>query len=185
MESWSSRSVGCHARVPRWLVLIGLLGSVRCSDGLQQEAGPVACADSRDNDGDGAVDCEDPECSPMAYCKKKADLGGVSDGSGDGVAVDLVPVPLDLNQTSSFGQRCQNPGGKCADGVMRCLGHGFNAFGLCTTPCTPNGSCPDGPGGTLSWCGLVDKASGNHFCVVKCPNCPYDTDCTLGLKSCY
>jgi len=68
----------------------------RGGGGDGSETSGDACADGRDNDGDGLVDCDDPACGAYAWCG-----GGGSDGGGStdaGTRPDTGP-PVDGGPT--------------------------------------------------------------------------------------
>jgi len=58
--------------------LAGSLAGCKCSS---VESTASACSDSTDNDGDGLVDCADPDCKAVTVC-----TGGTGGGSGTGGA---------------------------------------------------------------------------------------------------
>jgi hypothetical protein len=60
-----------------WLASTGLAG---CSDDTTAsgEQTAVACRDSKDNDGDGQIDCEDSDCKVWTFCAPSRD-GGSTD----------------------------------------------------------------------------------------------------------
>ncbi|HJL31651.1 MAG TPA: hypothetical protein RMI62_21385, partial [Polyangiaceae bacterium LLY-WYZ-15_(1-7)] len=60
---------------PGWLLLV-LPAAFACFDPDRVPTGttpstetdPFACEDGRDNDGDGLVDCQDPDCIQRNFC---------------------------------------------------------------------------------------------------------------------
>ncbi len=85
------------ARAPLTLALACALSA--CSGGTGESAAGV-CADRVDNDGDGRVDCADPECAAFTWCAGGGDGGvdaGTSHDSGPrpdgGPRPDTGPIP--------------------------------------------------------------------------------------------
>ena len=68
------------------LILALGLGAASCDDAeLKIENTPELCADGKDNDNDGFVDCDDDECKQLLRCQKHFDGGMEFDGmSQDG-----------------------------------------------------------------------------------------------------
>lgn len=59
-----------------------------CSEPKVLEDAPAACANAKDDDGDGLIDCEDPDCFPTDACERNAvTCSNGLDDDGDG-AVD-------------------------------------------------------------------------------------------------
>jgi hypothetical protein len=128
------------------------------------ELGSEACSDDRDNDGDGLVDCEDPDCAPTGLCEHLA--GACTDGrdnDGDGLGDctdpdcwDLEPCLTRLAVCSSLdGSGCSH-GLACharlQDGLTECRVPGAIAeFDTCRAtsgelPAAPRDVCMPGTG---------------------------------------
>jgi hypothetical protein len=65
------------------LCLLLLSSACTCGGGVLNgtEDTPALCKDGKDNDGDGKIDCADPDCRPFTFC-----TGGTGGGSGGGSA---------------------------------------------------------------------------------------------------
>lgn len=76
-EAYASDNFGLEGRVTRTITVLGT-GSAR----------ETACADGRDDDGDGATDCDDSDCSTDPACSTPAreDCANGVDDDGDGAA---------------------------------------------------------------------------------------------------
>lgn len=57
------------ARRCRWLGLAFAILTA-CGDEVGFESTPLTCADARDNDGDGLIDCADPQCQGEVICDR-------------------------------------------------------------------------------------------------------------------
>ena len=97
-------------------------------------AGPGAehaCADGADDDGDGAVDCADPDCAdadpcqpPRERCDGEADL----DGDGDAGCAD---ADCDLAPCDAAGRVCEGGACTCPSGLDHELDCGDRLDGDC------------------------------------------------------
>jgi len=108
-------------------------GTAGCERGL-------ACLDGDDNDGDGVVDCADPDCATLAQCVPESNCADHVDNDLDG-AIDCIDD--DCNGVGT----CEHPEHSCGDGVdndqdllVDCAD--TNCFG--TTLCLIEPSCDDG-----------------------------------------
>ena len=140
------------------------------------------CWDGKDNDDDGAVDCQDDDCASMAICG-----GGKQDGGKDAPPSDTRPVKIDVARpptpdmyvpppdkappASSYGQRCTYASGPqpCPDNKTVCiLGKKSSTNGYCTYPCNGSdyNSCPAGPSGTMAKC--LFNFAGKDYCAFLC-----------------
>ena len=55
-----------------------------CSDDVPTERDEASCSDKKDNDGDGRVDCLDPDCRPLQICgAPRPDFGADAPMGGD------------------------------------------------------------------------------------------------------
>lgn len=68
-----------HSRLSP-ILLVTMLGLAHCADDVSLERSVAECTDQQDNDGDGLVDCQDPDCRALATC------GGGDLGGADGIA---------------------------------------------------------------------------------------------------
>jgi len=80
------------------LLLGGILGGCNAAEiqtGPGEENTPGACSDMQDNDGDGLVDCKDPECAFLWPCTGKPTDGNMTWDSGPipdwGIFPDMGP----------------------------------------------------------------------------------------------
>lgn len=178
----------------RALFLLPLLLLLAACPGRRtaQEVGATQCNDGLDNDDDGKIDCQDPDCHPLAICSP-TDLPVRLDGSprdgprppDQGPVADLKPVQPDLPPPSSYGKRCQAGSAPipCPDGKTECVIGNYGTPGFCTVPCIKGGPpCPEGPPGTETHCGYeVQWDTGAvWYCLFYCQNgapCPHDTQC--------
>jgi hypothetical protein len=134
------------------------------------------CSDGKDNDGDGMIDCADPDCSAMPVCST------TRDGGRDTSLHDRSPMPpdngprpdyprtADAPTESSYGQRCLLASGPlCPDGKTACIpGKGSQpGVGYCTYPCSGTGNpCPTPPPGATAQC--VYAFNGVDYCAFLC-----------------
>ncbi len=154
------------------LVDVGLLASVLLSfscpgDGARHEWG-AECSDGKDNDGDGLIDCADPDCAGLPLCATAVDGGrdrAVADRS-------IPPGPdhprlPDAPGASSYGSQCLLPSGaSCPDGKTVCV-PSPSGVGFCTYPCAGMGSaCPTPPAGTHAECVYTFDAT--DYCAFLC-----------------
>jgi hypothetical protein len=152
---------------------------IACSDPKVVEDTAAACANAKDDDGDGLIDCDDPDCSSTEACERTAEkCSNGTDDDGDG--------SIDCRQ-----QSCKLLA-QCKDAVE--------------TDCnvTAQTGCPRGKGCYITadnrhWCALegparLGDACGNtdpsdrsqgcaagHLCVPgkRCaPVCVKDYECT-------
>lgn len=61
-------------------------GQGGCSEAVDEERTAAACSDGRDNDRDGIIDCDDPDCRSVSACQGETGQDG---GAGDGA---LLPA---------------------------------------------------------------------------------------------
>jgi cysteine-rich repeat protein len=163
---------------------------------------PEVCDDGVDNDGDGSIDCTDPECSSSSYCE--------SPTCGNGT-VDYGEQCDDGNNENGDGCRADCTLESCGDGVLdpgeQCDPEIPGAGDDCRDDCTlgvcgdgfldPEEDCDDGNlengDGCSSSClveepesacndGLDDDSDGLIDCFD--PDCASDGDCE-GVELCY
>ena len=79
--------------------------------------GAAACEDNTDNDGDGLVDCDDPDCGSFSYCNKEYKDGAAAcedsaDNDGDGLVDCADP---DCSSYSPCNREDWNGAAACED----------------------------------------------------------------------
>ncbi len=67
-----------------------LLALVGCSESVGFERSAAECSDGKDNDGDGLVDCADPDCRAGAACARDASVERRADSAGADARRDLA-----------------------------------------------------------------------------------------------
>lgn len=179
------------------LALLTGLAATACSGrNVASEQGASQCSDSLDNDGDGKIDCADPDCLSMAFCSPGSD-GGVTDLAAP---ADAIPPfdqagPADVRDSaldqqagdSSYGKRCPYSGQiePCPDGQTLCVRSKYsNTWGYCTYACEVQGTyCPPGQGNTFSYCGYHFSQQDAWFCIFLCDQhpCPGELSCADGF----
>lgn len=62
-------------------VIAALVMAAACSEPQIVESGPGACSNKQDDDGDGLIDCDDPDCAASGVCERLLStcLNGVDD----------------------------------------------------------------------------------------------------------
>jgi hypothetical protein len=82
---------------------------------------PERCEDGLDNDGDGLIDCQDPDCQPDYECVAEAPVGFSLAFVGDGVQPSCpggqAPQQLSHQEAPTCdlsGCSCGTPGGSCS-----------------------------------------------------------------------
>jgi len=113
------------AAAPRALALALVLSAIAACSGDEPEYGPEICDDAIDNDGDGALDCDDRDC--VAECSEVCDNG--VDDDDDGLA--------DCADEDCFGPACTEVCGdgfdNDEDGLLDCLD--IDCIGSCPEIC--------------------------------------------------
>lgn len=74
------------------VVLLALLGGVTCSKEVPLERGDAECSDGKDNDGDGLIDCDDPDCRALPICHLDARVDAGKDCRAEARPVDGKPT---------------------------------------------------------------------------------------------
>ncbi|MCA9671893.1 MAG: hypothetical protein KC503_40115 [Myxococcales bacterium] len=156
------------------------------------------CWDGKDNDGDGAADCDDSECASLSICRRTniADVGTIRPdfGVGDrGFPVDdagTQDATVDgqpPTTTSSYGMPCTWRGTvtTCPDGKTSCvLSPTSNTQGYCTFTCssTPD-NCPQ-PTDTRLSARCLYRFNNVSVCTFMCKLFDLSWTCPDGL-GCY
>lgn len=118
------------------------------------------CRDGQDNDGDGLVDCADPNCAPLQIC------GGTTTTS--------TPTPAGPPNTELTTTACQDGRDNDGDGAVDCDDDDCKALVVCngapppsTCDCNDNLAC------------TTDQCSGSGACshAVKAGSCFIDNKC--------
>ncbi len=150
-----------------------------CGSGVTTTEWGAECTDGKDNDGDGLLDCADPDCRTNPLC------GGIVDRGVD-LRRDGAPAPdlrrSDLPVQSGYGTRCTSVGGSCPDGSV-CVPSpsASKGVGFCSKPCSnPGGDCPAGPSGTFAAC--VYSVNGEYHCAFLCSFKGVDHPCLSGFN---
>jgi hypothetical protein len=146
------------------------LGTSACDDG-GGGSGPELCANRIDDDGDGATDCDDPDCTANPSCAPAAEncTNGVDD-DGDGAtdcddsdcAAEPACVPTD--------EDCANGVDDDGDGATDCDDSDCTADPACVPPVEDcaNGADDDGDGATD--CDDAD-CTASPACAPRTENC--------------
>lgn len=80
------------------LALGAALVLANCDDaGEASEDSAAACLDGEDNDGDGAVDCDDPGCAEIPQCEGSGDADADSDSCSPGDEVMSADMEYDMD----------------------------------------------------------------------------------------
>ena len=161
-------------------------------------AGELDCSNGSDDDGDGLVDCEDPECAGDPACVETLCADGLDD-DGDGL-VDCEDPDCALDPVCLPETDCTNGIDDDSDGFVDCADPDCALDPACPeTDCT-NGldddgdgqadcldlDCADDPACTETDCGngLDDDGDGAADCAdldcAKDPAC-FENDCTNGV----
>jgi len=159
------------------------------------------CTDGIDNDGDGRIDYDDPEClggydndessfawgipgDNIDFCKTDCFFDGNS-GSGDDNCLwqlkcdplsRMVSCPYDATYASAHPMECSLTASQpqvCVDRCSKLVPNGCDCFGCCTVP---------GLAGTvrLDW----SCTAGDFADPVKCPPCTQVTQCLNPCERC-
>ena len=80
------------------------------------------CIDNIDNDGDGLVDCRDPECQPLMICKEdnSQNCNDAIDNDGDGLIDCDDPECLQFLYCDEDGEQCSDGIDNDLDGLIDC-----------------------------------------------------------------
>jgi hypothetical protein len=161
-------------------VLLGAAPS--CSSNVVGVEWGAACSDGKDNDGDGLIDCADPDCASSPYCGQSRDLGEADRRPADGAAPDRATPTADGPPPSSYGSVCLGvPQAACPDQRTRCIpGLGSPAgMGFCTQSCTAGDPCPSATGQKAA---CVYSFNGVPYCTFLCRFAAVDYACPAGMN---
>jgi hypothetical protein len=150
------------------LPFIFCLGS--CSSSVAETESGASCSDGKDNDQDGLIDCQDPDCKPLAICGGRVDAGhdlAPSDQKTD----RLLPHdarPGDKSPSSNYGQACDFPGTveTCDDNNTFCILGFLRTTGFCSYTCSEQSPCPSGPPRSKVDCLFVFQ--NQRYCAFFC-----------------
>jgi hypothetical protein len=162
------------------LVLVSLVLGGACSEARIVEDGAAACSNKKDDDGDGLIDCDDPDCFPTDACERTAaacsndtddDRNGLIDCQQD--SCKLLPQCKDAIETDCTisARETGCPRGK----------------GCYVTPDNRRWCAPEGAslaGGACGNTDPIDRSRGcaaGYLCVTgdRCARvCLRDSDCT-------
>jgi hypothetical protein len=169
--------------------------------GIKIPVGMTQCSDGIDNDGDGKVDYNDPECvgpldndegtfatgipgDNIDACKQDCFFDGNSGMGDDGCDWQLkcdpmtnnASCPYDAAYAQSHMAECSfsaSQSGKCIDSCRKLVPNGCDCFGCCTVPgaTTPIRLAPT--------CTAADFGD-----PTKCPPCTQVTQCMVPCERC-
>jgi hypothetical protein len=136
---------------------------------LPHETGPT-CLDSQDNDQDGYVDCDDPDCDGDAACVAGPGIAGAACASHtDCASSDGDPHCLPSTNVAYPGgyctEFCQQGDAGCTGDAL-CMPFGLSKHGVCLDGCATNADCRAGYQ-------CVDSGQGTSVCFHAT-----DSDCT-------
>ena len=132
------------------------------------------CVNGSDDDGDGLVDCEDPECAATGACSE-GDCGDGVDNDNDGLAdcddndcewADACNV----ESCSTFYICLAELGCDCEMGVDCQFEVGDDTYGQCQTTCFQNQTCQDQCIASLSLGVQEELAAYNQCTATFCQN---------------
>jgi len=136
-------------------------GWIDCDDpNCYDLCGPENCADEFDNDLDGLTDCEDPDCERAAVCQEACDDGIDNDLDG---AVDCDDIECRGHSPCPDLERCGDGVDNDEDGLIDCDDPECDRHPLCRDPEV----CDDGVDNDLD--GRVDCADSDCFGIDPCP----------------
>ena len=106
---------------------------------------PETCANGFDDDGDGLVDCEDPQCAGQPDCVESL-CGNHADDDGDGL-VDCLDQDC-AGKPACVETLCANGADDDGDGTTDCDDSDCEATSACFESACSNGADDDGDGAT-------------------------------------
>ncbi|MBU1535023.1 hypothetical protein KKF84_06870 [Myxococcota bacterium] len=191
------------------VAIFALAFAVACDDDSSNNSNnvnnnnPEICNDGLDNDGDGAIDCNDMDCDTYAGCNTtnnvnntnnvttETDCSNGVDDDGDG-AIDCADSDCD-NDIACATNQCTlatifyDSADTCDDGFVctmndsyqaACVDDAITAGGEFYAACGTNGECPMGSGcfndGTSNLC--------MPFCSETHTTCPTPGSCIYGIQ---
>jgi hypothetical protein len=122
---------------------------------------PEQCKDGQDNDGDGLVDCADPNCAPLQVC---------------GATTTTTSTPAGPPNTELTTTACQDGRDNDNDGKVDCEDDDCKALVVCnpdTPPPSTCGACNDNLACTTDSC----PATGGCTHTVNAGSCLIDNKC--------
>jgi cysteine-rich repeat protein len=145
--------------------------------------GPEICDNEVDDDGDGAVDCDDPDCTVSIAC------GGTC---GDAILDDGEDCDDGPNNSDSRADACRTDctEARCGDDVIdsgeACDEGANNGFGRCTLGCIVVPICGDGVADAPEQCddGNDNPGDGCDNCVLEREPACGDGLFTPGFEEC-
>lgn len=160
------------------LLVVGL--GVACSQAQIAEDAAAACSNKKDDDGDGLIDCDDPDCFPTEACERNANTcaNGVDDDRNG---------PIDCQQESCKAlPRCRDPVETACNIVAEETGCP-RGKGCYITPDNRRWCALEGPSVAGGPCGNTDPSDRSQGCAAgylcvpggRCARvCARDHDCT-------
>jgi hypothetical protein len=138
------------------------------------------CVNGTDDDADGLVDCQDPECASKPTCSE-ADCGNGADDDGNGL-VDCEDPQCEFTDAcmvescSTFYLCLAEKGCDCEIGVDCTFTVGDDSYGQCQTTCYQNQTCNDQCVSELSL-GVQENLSAYNNCTTTfCANSTTDAE---------
>jgi hypothetical protein len=130
---------------------------------------PEDCTDGIDNDGDGRIDCGDPDCDLHPACQAEADCANGVDDDGDGWT--------DCDDPDCAGDASCQPETDCANGIDD---DGDGRIDCEDRDCTSDPACASGP----EICDNRRDDDGDGLVDCSDPDCARDPACTGGVEQC-
>ncbi len=168
-------------RVGRSLIIGLLLASIQvaCAVGTGTPSRETSCQDGRDEDGDGATDCADPDCSSDPACSspsRETNCADNIDNDGDG-ATDCADTDCSSDAACSSPPRETN----CSDGIDN---DGDRLVDCDDPDCSADSSCSTSSYETSCTDGTDNDQDGFTDC--SDPDCSNDPACSqpTGSLSC-
>ena len=138
------------------------------------------CVNGSDDDADGLVDCQDPECASKPTCSE-ADCGNGADDDGNGL-VDCEDPQCEFTDAcmvescSTFYLCLAEKGCDCEIGVDCTFEVGDDSYGQCQTTCFQNQTCNDQCVSELSLDVQEDLSAYNNCTATFCANSTTDEE---------
>jgi hypothetical protein len=169
--------------------------------GAKVPIGMAQCSDGKDNDGDGKIDYDDPECvgpldndessfatgipgDNMDECKQDCFFDGNSGAGDDGCDWQLKCDPLSVNAKCPYSEQyatshttecsvASSQSQSCINFCRKFVPNGCDCFGCCLVPGAPT------PIKLASTCTAADFGN-----PAKCPTCTQVTQCSNPCERC-